>query len=178
MQAVLLGVHLGGLFVAVFVSTIKRGHGSAVVERTISGHRAGVCDSFDLAGFGGFKHIDSTDHIDQRAGNRIGPTKRHLQSRQVNDGARAGFDHHVFDRFCICDVSGVPGDALERGFIHQQRWATLIDVQIKRVNGDTGPLKKGQRPTAYAATGAGDQHRSVKFIGRHREKFKHVGLQR
>ena len=177
-QAVFLGIHLGGLFVAVFVCPIKRRHGAAVVERAISRHRAGVSDSFHLAGLGGFKHIHGTHHIHQRAGHRVGPAKRHLQSRQMNDGARTGFCHHVFDRFCIGDVTGVPGDALERGFIHQQRGTPLIDLHIKCVHGDTGPLEQGQGPAAYATTGTGDQHRSVKFIGRHGKIFKHVGLQR
>ena len=41
-QAVFFRVHLGGLFVAVFVSAVQRGHGAAVFQSAVGRHRAGV----------------------------------------------------------------------------------------------------------------------------------------
>ena len=77
-NAVFLGIHLGGLFVAILISAVERGHRSAVFQGAVGRHRAGIAQALDARLFGGLKHIHCAHHIHQSTAHGVGTAKRHL----------------------------------------------------------------------------------------------------
>ena len=172
-NAVFLGIHLGGLFIAVFVSAVERGHRSAVFQGAVGRHRAGIAQALDARLFGGFKHIHRAHHIHQCATHGVGTAKRHLQCRQMDDGSGFAVLNRGFHRSRVGDVALIPMHFFQMGFGHQQCGAAGIGFQIESAHRHTGMCEQRQHPTANTASCTCDQHRAIKFRRRQGEVAQH-----